>query len=82
MTPQNYGRISWSDHCLPIASFNFLDENDVKKCFNWVNSRPMYVKDNIIEGDKVDERLYLLQEISAYQFIKLNEKRPDEDVHE
>ena len=71
MTLENYDEIWCLDHCLPKASFNLLDENDVKKCFNWVNLRPMYVRDHIIKGDKVDERLYLLQEIKGIFFMKL-----------
>ena len=74
MTVGNYGTVWQIDHCLAVASFNLLDEKDMKKCFNWVNLRPTYVKDNIIKGDKIDIRLYLLQETKAYQFIKLNEK--------
>ena len=74
MTLENYDSVWQIDHCLAVASFNLLDENDMKKCFNWVNLRPMYVKDNIIKGDKIDIRLYLLQEIKAYQYFKLNEK--------
>ena len=69
------------NHGLPIASFNLLDENDMKKCFNWVNLRPMFVKDNVIKGDKIDMRLYLLQEVKAYQFLKLNEEELNEDSH-
>ena len=41
----------------------------------------MYVKDNIIKSDKIDESLYLSREIKAHQFIKLNEKGPNEDIH-
>ena len=52
MTHENYGKIWCLDHCLAIASFNLLDENEMKKCFNWINLRPTYIKDNIIEGDK------------------------------
>ena len=59
MTLENYGKVWCLDHRLPIASFNLLDENDMKKCFNWVNLRPMYVKDNIIKGDKFDISMYL-----------------------
>ena len=72
MTLENYGKIWCLDHCLPIASFNLLDGNDVKKCFNWINLRPMYVKDIIIKGDKIDYHLYLLQELKAKYFLKLN----------
>ena len=72
MTLENFGKIWCLDHCLAIASFNFLDENDMKKCFNYINLRPVYVKDNIIKGYKIDMRLYLLQEIKAIYFMKLN----------
>ena len=74
MTPKNYGKIWCLDHCLPIAKFNLLDENDMKKSFNWVNLRPMYVKDNIFSGDKIDMRLYLLQELKANYILRLNEE--------
>ena len=72
MTLEKYGKIWCLDHCLPIASFILLYENSMKKCFNWINLRPMYVKDNIIKGDKVDMRLYLLQEVKAKYLLKLN----------
>ena len=52
----------------------------MKKCFHWINSRPMRVKDNINKGDKIDMRLYLLQEIKIYQFIELNEERFNENI--
>ena len=42
MTVENYGSVWQIDHCLPITAFNLLDENDMKKCFNWINFRPMY----------------------------------------
>ena len=72
MNLEFYGKNCCLDHCLAVASFNLLDENDKKDCFNWVNSRPIYVKDNIIESDKIDMRLYLLQEIRKKYFMKLN----------
>ena len=33
----------------------------------------MYIKDNISKGSKVDNRLYLLQEIKAKYFVKIND---------
>ena len=84
MTLEKYGKTWCLNHCLRIASFNLLDENDVKKCFNWVNLRPMYLKDNIVRSDKVDLRLYLLQEKKGNYFMKLNghKKGPNEDIHQ
>ena len=62
MTLENYGSIWQIDHCLAVASFNLLDEKQMKKCFNWINLRPMYVKDNISKVNKINMRLYLLQQ--------------------
>ena len=72
MTMENYGSVWQIDHCLPIASFNLRDENDMKKCFNWINLRPMYSDDNNLKNDKIDHRLFLLQQIKAKYFLKLN----------
>ena len=42
----------------------------------------MNIKDNINQSDKIDYRLYLLQEIKAYQFIKINgQEGLNEDLH-
>ena len=74
ITIEKYGKVWCSDHCLPKASVNLLDENDIKKCLNWVNLRPMYVRDKIFKGDKIDMRLYLLQEKKGNYFMKSNDQ--------
>ena len=74
MALENYGKISCLDHCLAVASFNLLYANVMKRCFNWINLRLMYVKDTIIKGDKMDFHLYLLQEVKAKYFMKLNDQ--------
>ena len=82
MTLENYGSVWQLDHCLPIRSFNLLDEIDMKKCFNWVNLRPMYSTENNSKKAKVDYRLYLLQQIKANYFMKLNvEEGFNENLH-
>ena len=72
MTIENYGSVWQIDHCLPIVSFDQMDENDMKKCFNWVNLRPMYSNENNSKKAKIDHRFYLLQQIKAKYFMKLN----------
>ena len=72
MTIENYGSVWQIDHCLPIASFNIMDEIDMKKCFNWVKLRPMYSNENNSKKVKIDHGLYLLQQIKANCFTKLN----------
>ena len=72
MKIENYGVDFVLDHTLPVSSFNLFNENELKKCFNWRNLRPMYNKENRSKSNKVDQRLYLLQEIKAHYFEKLN----------
>ena len=72
MNIENYEVGFVSDHCFPIASFILFNEDELRKCFNWKNLRPMRPKENMSKGDKVDGRLYLLQEIKAHYFKKLN----------
>ncbi len=75
---ENYGLQFHLDHCLPVASFNLFNEDELRKCFNWINLRPIRPEENMSKGDKVDERLYLLQEVKAHYFLKLNgETRTD-----
>ena len=72
MTIKNYGSVWQIDHCLPIASFNLLNENDMKKLFNWVNLGPMFSTEINSEKAKIDHYLYLCQEVKANYFSKLN----------
>ena len=82
MTIETYEPMWCIDHCLAVAFFNLIDEKETKKCFNWITLRPMYIKDNIIKGDKIDMRLYLLQEVKAIYFMKLNvEEGFNENIH-
>ena len=69
MTEENYSTIWCLDHCIPLKRTN---ENDLYEYTNWINLRPMCIRDNIIKSDKIDYHLYLLQEIKAKYFINLN----------
>ena len=60
MTIENCGSIWQVNHCLPIATFNLLDENDMKKCFNWINLRLMYSNEKNSKNAKIGMRLFLL----------------------
>ena len=71
MSEENYGSIWTIDHCYPLSKTNLSNETYMIKSSNWINLRPMYVRDNIIRGDKIDYHLYLLQEVKAI-FFKLN----------
>ena len=69
MALENYGKIWCLDHCYPLSK---IKESELSKYTNWINIRPMYIKDNISKDSKIDNRLYLMQEIKAKYFMKLN----------
>ena len=53
MTWQNHGE--WHiDHITPCAKFNLLDEQEQKKCFHYTNLQPLWAKDNLIKGSKLN----------------------------
>ena len=68
-TLENYGSVWCLDHCIPLKRTN---ENDLYNYTNWINIRPMYIKDNNSKVSKIDHRLYLLQEVKSKYFSKLN----------
>ena len=72
MSLDNYCSVWQIDLCLSTTSFNLLDENDMKKGFNWIILRPMYSKENNSKNDQIDPHLYLHQEVKATYFMKLN----------
>ena len=72
MTLENYGKIWCLDHTYPLSKTSLSNQNDMYKYTNWINIRPMYIKDNIIKSDKIDNWLLLMQEVKAKYFIKLN----------
>ena len=74
MAEEKCGSVWQIDHCLPIASFNLLDETNTKKCFDWVNLKPMYSNEKNSKKAKIFYHLYLLQQIKANCFMKLNDK--------
>jgi hypothetical protein len=52
MTWENYGQ--WHiDHIKPCASFNLEDVEEQKKCFHWTNLQPLWAKDNLVKGAKL-----------------------------
>ena len=75
MTLENYGKFWCSDHCNPLSKTNLSNGKDMYKSTNWIILGPMYIKDNIFKGDKIDMRFYLLQEVKAKYFFEIECRR-------
>ena len=72
MRLENYGKVWCLDHCYPLSKISLSNGNDLIKYTNWHNITPMYIRDNIIKGGKINQHLCLLQEVKAKYFMKLN----------
>ena len=68
MNWENYGTFWHIDHTIPVSRFNFQNEEDIKKCFNWINLRPLRKEKNLSKSNKVNMKDYLLQEIKSVYF--------------
>lgn len=55
MTWENYGSYWQIDHVIPCASFDFTNEDDIKKCFHWSNMQPLESKKNNSKSAKILE---------------------------
>ena len=62
----NYGSYWHLEHIIPQGLFDFTKEEEIKKCWNLRNLRPLYGKDNLKKTNKLDLRLvkeYKIQDL-------------------
>lgn len=70
MTWDNYGPYWHVDHVYPCALFDFSDDVERKKCFNWTNLTPLEKLENIKKSDKLDIGLIQHYKKRAIEFIQ------------
>jgi len=54
MTFENYGSYWHIDHVIPCKYFNLENDNELKKCFSWVNLQPLKASVNLSKQAKID----------------------------
>ena len=60
MTWDNYGKGGWVlDHIIPCKMFDLSIEQEADKCFNYMNMRPLWDKENSIKSSRFDLDLVL-----------------------
>ena len=45
------------DHIKPCVSFDLMKEKEQKRCFHYTNLQPLWAKENIIKGSKINYEL-------------------------
>ena len=70
------------DHNNAICFFDVAKDEELREAFNWKYTQTLLKQDHRQKGSKFNFLDYQLQFIKAYQFLKLNEKGPNEDIHQ
>lgn len=68
MTWNNYGKVWNLDHIKPCASFDLTNESEVKECFSWKNTAPVYCKENLKKFSKIDKETIKYYETRVNEF--------------
>ncbi len=61
MTWENHGKYGWHiDHIIPCASFDLAKPEEQEKCFHYLNTQPLFAKENLSKGDKIQPENILI----------------------
>ena len=69
------------DHVKPVCLFDVSKDDELREAFNWKKTQPLLKEVHQQKGVKFIFLDYQLQFIKAYQFIKLNEERFNENLY-
>lgn len=74
MTLENHGSVWHIDHIIPCNAFDLTNQDEIKKCFNWTNMKPMHAHDNMAKkhaiSKEIDENIENIK-----KFIKVLENK-------
>jgi hypothetical protein len=65
--------IYWDiDHVMPCSSFDLTKKEEIAKCFNWKNMRPLKKEDNNKKSNKIDQKIIRKHKIMTSEYILSN----------
>jgi len=70
MSWENRGKYWHIDHIMPCDSYDLSNQEDIYKCYNWTNLRPLYKKDNILKSNNIDLDLVKKYKKNSKLFLK------------
>jgi hypothetical protein len=71
MNWENYGKVWNIDHVKPCSSFDLTNEENIKECFSWENSRPLNVIENASKNSKIQDDI-IIKHRKLVETYKLN----------
>jgi hypothetical protein len=66
----NRGKYWHIDHIKPCNSFDLTIQDEIYKCYNWINLRPCEKNNNILKSDKIDNNIINEFEAKSKEFLK------------
>lgn len=69
MNWDNYSTFWNIDHVKPCSKFDLTDDEELKKCFFWKNTIPVYCKENLQKYNKENENNEIYMKIRAELFL-------------
>lgn len=68
MTWENFGSYWQIDHILPIHSFNFENEHEIRICFHWTNLQPLNSTENRKKSDTIHQHYFFNNIVNVNRF--------------
>ena len=79
MTPEMFWSNTEVDYVKPFCRFGVSKDEESREAFRWKNTQPLLKNDHQLIGTKFSFLDYQLQNIKAYQFLKLNDQEYNEN---
>jgi hypothetical protein len=70
MSWDNRGTYWHIDHIQPCSSFDLTNQDDIYKCYNWTNLRPLEKIENILKSNAIDNELIYSYKAKVDGFLK------------
>lgn len=82
MNFENHGKYWHVDHVIPVSKFNINKEEDVLKCFNWINLSPLTKIDNLTKSNNIEKEQILTHIKKLKEFNSLNNNIFNREIEE
>jgi hypothetical protein len=69
MNWDNRGTYWHIDHIKPCSSFDLTNQEEIYKCYNWTNLRPLEKIENIMKSNNIDNNLIKTFETKSKEFL-------------